>query len=125
LTDKIISIKSGEFLFERVTTSATKKPAKPQIKLLNPFDDPSAKMMSLGLIPDATFQTNGIIEIHINRRKLLGPTKAADFTDISDINLPIPDIAGLLFEPGESIEVFVWASSGTVGIAIGAFVGVD
>jgi len=96
------------------------KPDKPQIKISNPVDSRSV-IYTMDFSFDSGFQTNGIMQVNVNGRKML-KTKAGDFEGIPTYSLPIP-IEGLFLQKNENLEVFFWndgtAGRATVNISIG------
>ena len=94
----------------RVTTTATARPTKADISLKNPLDKDS-KVYEISFIPDSTFKTKGIIEIHIDDALVFEHKAVADFTDLVDMKLKFR--TGKRIKRGKKVEVFVWTSDGS------------
>lgn len=98
-------------LVDRVSTTATARPDNPQIKFANPVDR-DVRIMSLTLIPDAAFKTKGLLLVKVNDTDVFEIDTAADLTDFSTVNVPLPN-EGLELKRGKTIKIFVWTSDGT------------
>jgi len=84
------------------------------------------RIFALSVIPDTAFQTKGILKITLNDAPLFPITNlvAGDFTDISALNIPIPDTYGLKILPKDELKVFIASPDGTsVTISVAVFVG--
>jgi len=84
------------------------------------------RIFALTLIPDASFQAQGIVKITLNDAPLYPITnlQAGDFQDVSALNIPIPDTYGLKILPKDSLKVFIAdPTGGTVALTIAVFIG--
>lgn len=118
---------SPQFDFVRIGTSAiTRSNAdNPNYELKNE-SSLIKRIFALSIIPDATFKTEGLIEIHLNGVKFFPITSSsqADFTDISAINIPIPDTYGLKILPKDKLKVFIWNPTGNpINASVAVFIG--
>lgn len=111
---RLKGLKTYEAFISRKSTTLTKKPDSPQIEFKY-SQTIGIRLLSLTLVPDAVFKTKGIAQIIIGGRRV-ATIEAADLTDIDAFNLPLPE-AGLLVDPAETIQVFLWTSDGTASAA--------
>ena len=84
------------------------------------------RIFALTLIPDASFQAQGIVKITLNEAPLYPITnlQAGDFQDVSALNIPIPDTYGLKILPKEKLKVFIAdPTGGTVALTVAVFIG--
>lgn len=84
------------------------------------------RIFALTLIPDASFQAQGIVKITLNEAPLYPITnlQAGDFQDVSALNIPIPDTYGLKILPKEKLKIFIAdPTGGTVALTIAVFIG--
>jgi len=84
------------------------------------------RIFAISLVPDGTFQTDGIVKITLNEAPLfpITPLVVGDFQDVSGLNIPIPDTYGLKILPKESLRVFIASPTGSlVGLTIAIFIG--
>jgi len=88
---------------------------KPQFTFENPFDK-DMRILSLIMIPDANFKTLGALAIKVNKTDLMPITTVADFTDISALDVPIPNNTGKLFKKQSKMDFHVWTSGATVNM---------
>jgi len=96
----------GKPILKRATTTSNAKPETPSIRIENPYTDRDVRIFSIGLVPNASFKTNGRAEIQINGVTYLEEEAAGTFTDIKDSSLPIPP-EGELLKAGESVDVYI------------------
>jgi len=118
---------SPQFDQVRITTSQTKFPDSnsPNFELKN-NSSVIKRIFALSLVPDPTFQADGIVKITLNEAPLfpITPLVAGDFQDISSLNIPIPDTYGLKILPKDELRVFIASPNATlVGMTIGVFIG--
>jgi len=106
----------GKPIIKRATTTSSSRPGTPSIKIDNSLDR-DVRIFSIGMIPNANFKTNGRLEIQINAVTYLDEESAATFTDIVDINLPIPP-EGELLKAGESVDFNIRNDDNTTSIAL-------
>lgn len=92
----------GKPILDRSTTTSNARAETPSVKIENPLDR-DVRIFAISLIPNANFKTSGRLEIQINQVTYLDEKSASAFTDIVDINLPIPP-EGELLKAGESID---------------------
>ena len=59
-----IPLNSIKCTLRRITTTATSKPANPQVRLVNLAHN--NRLLHVSAIPDATMKTNGAVEIEVN-----------------------------------------------------------
>ena len=84
------------------------------------------RIFALSLIPDPTFQSDGIVKITLNEAPLfpITPLVAGDFQDVSGLNIPIPDTYGLKILPKDELRVFMASPTGSlVGLTVAVFIG--
>jgi len=84
------------------------------------------RIFALTIIPDASFQAQGIVKITLNEAPLYPITNlnAGDFQDVSALNIPIPDTYGLKILPKDKLKVFIAdPTGGTVALTIAVFIG--
>lgn len=95
----------GKPFLKRATTSSNVRPETPSIQIENPLDR-DVRIFAVGLVPNALFKSNGRLEIQINGVTYLDEESVATFTDLVDVNLPIPP-EGELLKAGELLEFFI------------------
>ena len=84
------------------------------------------RIFALTLVPDASFQAQGIVKITLNEAPLfpISNLQAGDFQDVSALNIPIPDTYGLKILPKEKLKIFIAdPTGGTVALTIAVFIG--
>ena len=84
------------------------------------------RIFALTLVPDASFQAQGIVKITLNEAPLFPITnlQAGDFQDVSALNIPIPDTYGLKILPKDKLKIFIAdPTRGTVALTIAVFIG--
>jgi len=118
---------SPQFDQVRITTSQVKFPDSnsPNFSLKN-NSSVIKRIFALSLVPDPTFQGDGIVKITLNEAPLfpITPLVAGDFQDVSSLNIPIPDTYGLKILPKDELRVFIASPTGSlVGLTIGVFIG--
>ena len=118
---------SPQFDLRRISTDVTSFPNSnsPQFNFKNQ-SSVIKRIFALSVIPDANFQTKGILKITLNDAPLfpIGNLQAGDFTDISALNIPIPDTYGLKILPKDELKVFIASPDGTtVTISVAVFIG--
>lgn len=74
--------------------------------------DTDVSLSKISLVPDASFQTHGMICIKVNKTILLPPTSVGDFTDLVAFTLPMKE-EGIKLRRGEQLEFWVWTDDGT------------
>jgi len=118
---------SPQFDQVRITTTKTTFPDSnsPSFELKN-FSSVIKRIFAITLVPDGTFQADGIVKITLNEAPLfpITPLVAGDFQDVSALNIPIPDTYGLKILPKESLRVFIASPNGSlVGLTVAVFIG--
>lgn len=118
---------SPQFDLVRITTSQTTKSAdeKPNYELKNE-SSVIKRIFSLSIIPDSTLQTEGFVVVKLNGVQFFPITSgvAGNFTDISAINIPIPDTYGLKILPKDKLKVFIWNPTGNpIKATVAVFIG--
>jgi len=118
---------SPQFDQVRITTTKTTFPDSnsPSFELKN-FSSVIKRIFAITLVPDGTFQTDGIVKITLNEAPLfpITPLVAGSFQDVSALNIPIPDTYGLKILPKESLRVFIASPSASlVGMTVAVFIG--
>jgi len=121
------AVVSPQFDLVRISTILTKFPDSnsAQFKFKNQ-SSVIKRIFALSIIPDANFQTKGILKITLNEAPLFPITNlvAGDFTDISALNIPIPDTYGLKILPKDELRVFIASPDGTsVTVSVAVFIG--
>jgi hypothetical protein len=99
-------------VIDRISTTLTARPDKPQIEIANPVDR-DVRIMSMTLIPDAAFKTKGLLLLKNNDADVFEVNTGGDLTDFSTINVPLPN-EGLELKRGKKIRLFTWTSDGMV-----------
>ena len=118
---------SPQFDQVRITTTKTTFPDSnaPDFESKN-FSSVIKRIFAITLVPDGTFQTDGIVKITLNEAPLfpITPLVAGSFQDVSALNIPIPDTYGLKILPKESLRVFIASPSASlVGMTVAVFIG--
>ena len=118
---------SPQFDQVRLITSRTTFPDsnRPNFSLKN-NSSVIKRIFALSLVPDPTFQADGIVKITLNEAPLfpITPLVAGDFQDVSSLNIPIPDTYGLKILPKDELRVFMASPNGTlVGLTVAVFIG--
>jgi len=88
---------------------------KPQFTFDNPFDK-DMRLLSLIMIPDTNFKTLGALSIKVSETDLMPITTFGDFTDISALEIPLPNNTGKLFKKQSKIKFHVWTNGATVNL---------
>jgi len=84
------------------------------------------RIFALSIIPDGTFQADGIVKILLNEAPLfpITPLVAGDFADVSALNIPIPDTYGLKILPKNELKVLIASPNETVvTLTVAVFIG--
>lgn len=119
----LIKIKGSRYFFKRITETAQKPPKDAQFIIKNPFDQDSI-ILGIGMVPDTNFQGTGILEILFNKTLFFEQSLPGEFTGVFDLNIPIPEKIGLVFQRTETLEFKIFSGSGaSVGLVIGVLVG--
>lgn len=119
----LVLIKGSKYFFKRITETAQIPPTKAQAIFKNPFDKKSL-ILGIGVVPNSNFKGQGVLEILLNGAVFLEASLAGDYSDVVDLNIPIPEKIALAFEPTKTIEFKIHSGSGVnVGLAIGVLVG--
>lgn len=105
---------------ERISTSATSRAGTPDVKLL--IIAKNQRLFHISIVPDATFKTNGALDIELNGTKLIG-IKTAHLTDTDALTIPIPN-EGVILNQNTAIEFFSWVSAGTGALTVLVLTGV-
>jgi len=118
---------SPQFDLVRIQTSQTTRSNDdlPNYELKNE-SSVIKRIFSLSIIPDSTLQTEGFVVVKLNGVQFFPITSgiAGNFTDISAINIPIPDTYGLKILPKDKLRVFIWNPSGNlIKATIAVFIG--
>jgi len=118
---------SPQFDQIRATTSRTtfRNSNSPDYELKN-TSSVIKRIFALSVVPDPSFQANGILKITLNDAPLfpITPLVAGDFQDVSALNIPIPDTYGLKILPKDSLKVFIASPTGVlVGTTVAVFIG--
>ena len=94
--------------YERLSTSATDRPASPNLRIISGI--PNNRLITVSLVPDATFQTQGEAVVAVNGSDIL-TLKKASLTDVDVIGIPIPDEALAIIQ-NTPIDVSLWNTDG-------------
>jgi len=99
-----------------------KKPTTPQFSIKNDASG-DKRIYTIGIVPDATFKTDGVMAIILNGVRLFPITSPSQgmFKNVSSLNIPIPANYGLRIKESEKLEVFIWnpsAALATVNFSI-------
>ncbi len=94
-------------------TTLLKKSFKAQFEIKN-TSSVDKRVYTIGIVPDATFKTEGILEIFLNEVRLFPISNGVQgmFKNVSSLNIPIPANYGLQIKESFSLEVFVFNPSG-------------
>ena len=113
-----------QFDIVELDTGATilKKTDKAQYEIKNTASG-DKRIYTIGIVPDATFKTDGVIEILLNGVRLFPITNPAQgmLKNVSSLNIPIPANFGLGIKESEKLEVFIWnpsAAAATINFAV-------
>jgi len=121
------AVVSPQFDQVRISTSTVAFPNSNQPNyLLKNESSVIKRIFALTFVPDATFQTDGVLSITLNEAPLfpITPMVAGDFTDVSALNIPIPDTYGLKILPKRELKVFIKSPNGVlVTGTIAVFIG--
>ena len=100
-------------LVELTTGALTKRSDKAQFEIKNTASG-DKRIYTIGIVPDAVFKTEGIIEIFLNEVRLFPITSPSQgmFRNVSSLNIPIPANFGLKILQDFKIEVFIYNPSG-------------
>lgn len=103
-------------------TTILKKSNKAQFEIKNTASG-DKRIYTIGLVPDATFKTDGVIEIILNGVRLFPITSPSQgmLQNVSSLNIPIPSNYGLKIEESRKLEVFIWnpnGASATINFAV-------
>jgi len=121
------AVVSPQFDQVRITTSQLVFPNsnRPNFELKN-NSSVIKRIFALSVVPDPTFQADGIVKITLNEAPLfpITPLVAGDFQDVSALNIPIPATYGLKILPKDTLRVFIASPNGTlVGLTVAVFIG--
>jgi len=118
------TLANPQFDIVELDTGATtlKKPKTPQFTIKNDASG-DKRIYTIGIVPDATFKTDGVMEIILNEVRLFPITspKQGMFKNVSSVNIPIPSNYGLKIGESKKLEVFIWnpsAAAATVNFAV-------
>jgi len=91
------------------TGALTKKSDKPQFEIKNTATG-DKRVYTIGIVPDATFKAESIVEIFLNEVRLFPITTPVGgmFANVSSLNIPIPANFGLKIKQDFKLEVFVY-----------------
>jgi len=121
------AVVSPQFDQVRITTTALVFPESSQANFeLKNNSSVIKRIFALSLVPDPTFQADGIVKITLNEAPLfpITPLTAGDFQDVSALNIPIPDTYGLKILPKDTLRVFIASPNGSlVGLTVAVFIG--
>lgn len=81
----------------------------------------NVKIYSVGIVPNSVFQSEAKIQIDVNNVAFMPETDAAVFTDLLDLNVPIPTSRGIELERSRPVEVYAWNPSGNEAFVTVAF----
>jgi len=120
------AIISPQYDVVRVGTSDTKRNDNTPNYFLKNESSVIKRIFALSIIPDATMQSEGLIQINLNETKFFPITAPAQgfLTDTAVFTVPIPDTYGLKILPKKKLEVFIWNPSGNpVNATVAVFIG--
>ncbi len=109
-------------LVELTTGALTKKSDKPQFEIKNTATG-DKRIYTIGVVPDATFKTEGILEIFLNEVRLFPITAPSQgmFRNVTSLNIPIPANFGLKIVQDFKLEVFIYkpsANAATINFSV-------
>jgi len=115
---KIESFDVQEFFIKRIPSAVAVLPNAPSYSFTSKLEK-KMKLVTLLLIPDAVFKTNGFCQIDIGDIKQAFLSAPADFTDIGTqgIYLINSDV-GVILPSQKKIEFFVATSGGAVNLTV-------
>jgi len=93
-----------------LTTGAlTKKSDKAQFEIKNTATG-DKRIYTIGIVPDATFKAESIVEIFLNEVRLfpISSPVGGMFANVSSLNIPIPANFGLKIKQDFKLEVFIY-----------------
>lgn len=101
---------------KRLSTTNTKKQDVADFSIKS--QDRDVRILAISFVPDLAFQTKGILRLEVNKQQIFPQqgsqgSDAGFFTDLSGFALPIP-AQGILLKRGESLDIFLWTSDGTL-----------
>jgi len=91
------------------TGALTKKSDKPQFEIKNTATG-DKRIYTIGIVPDATFKAESILEIFLNEVRLfpISAPVGGMFANVSSLNIPIPANFGLKIKQDFKLEVFIY-----------------
>jgi len=94
-------------------TTLLKKSDKPQFEIKNTATG-DKRIYTIGIVPDALFKTDGIVEIFLNEVRLfpISIPKQGMLKNVSSLNIPIPANFGLGIKESFSLDVFIYNPNG-------------
>ena len=108
------AIAGAQYDLVELTTSISQstKPSQPNYSIQN-TQDTDKRVFALGIVPNALFKTEGIIEIFINKVRVFPITDPVQgfLSSVTSLNIPIPPNFGLKIKPRDKLEVFAWNPS--------------
>jgi len=126
ITLKNNAVLSPQFDLVQVSTNQLVKNVDQPLYFFKNESSLIKRIYSFSMIPDATFQNEGFVEVHLNGVKFfpISDPVQAQYLDTAAINIPIPESFGLKILPKDKLEVFVWNPSGNVvSLTVAVFIG--
>lgn len=115
------AIAGAQYDLVELTASTTEvtKPKTPNYSIQN-TQDTDKRVFALGIVPNSTFKSEGIIEIFINKVRVFPITDPSQgfLSAVTSLNIPIPPSFGLKIKPRDKLEVFVWNPSLTASTSV-------
>ncbi len=99
----------------RVSSTNQERQDTPDLEFENPRKIDST-VTSISIIPDATFSTEGMLIITINKVKVFSNKAVADFTDVNDALDKI--LRGKKIRASEKVRVFIWNGTASNAVAL-------
>ncbi len=104
----------------RVSSTNLGRPETPDLEFDNPRKIDST-ITAISIIPDTTFQTEGMVIITVNKVPVFKNKAVADFTDVADALDTV--LRGKKIRASDKVRVFIWNGTGTANaVALTVFV---
>jgi len=87
------------------TNTSRQNDDNPDLEFQNPLDI-EAVVREITFIPNSAFKTKGMLVVTINDVTIFSNKVVADFTDVTDGKIPIPE--GKTIKRKDKVKVFIW-----------------
>jgi len=99
----------------RASTTSGTRPKTPDLTFDNPRDIESV-IKEISYTPDTAYKTQGMISVQVDDVEIYKNKAVADFTDVSDGVIPMPD--GKTIKRNGTVKVFIWNGTDTDAVAL-------